>query len=121
MNNTNAPLLSFVLNGGGVNIFGFDTDGIDTYTGVGPAGTNPDKSTYGGPNGFFTNISGNVGTVNFANGGIPAGGSDFFSLEEAISLSAPPVVNAVPEPASMLLLGAGLAGLGAIRRRTRRG
>jgi hypothetical protein len=131
VNNTANVITSFNLSST-QDIFGFDGDGIDTYNSVAqsngsttyPAtGNNPDTTGYGGPDGYFTNISADdtSGTVNFANGGIAAnGGTDYFSLEEAISLDQAPTVTAAPEPATMAILGVGMLGAGIARRYRRR-
>jgi hypothetical protein len=117
VNNSGHGLSSFNISGN--NIFGFDADGIDGYV---PGGSpevsgNPDNSGYGGPLGYFTNISGNSGTVNFW-GGLSNGGTTYFSLEETIYLNALPVVtNNVPEPPVLAMFGLGLLGLGLLARR----
>ena len=84
-NNYGKSISSLHLSAPGVDIFGFDSDGIDTYGAVEVAG-NPDGSTYGGPIGYFTNINGagDAGDVNFF-GGLASGASTYFSLEEPLS------------------------------------
>ncbi|MDE2183193.1 MAG: PEP-CTERM sorting domain-containing protein [Alphaproteobacteria bacterium] len=130
VNNSGHAITSFNLSNTGVRIMGFDSDGIDIYTlftdpnggptpvetNIGPAGSNTDTSGYGGYNAYFTNISAGLdsGTVNFANGGIPNGGTDFFSLEEQASLNLQ-VNSNVPEPATLSLLAAGLLTAGGFR------
>ena len=66
--------------------FGFDGDGLCTYTFTGSSGCPFDTTGYGGPNTSFSNISpdSSSGTVNFT-GGLGSGATAFFSLEEALT------------------------------------
>jgi len=79
-----------------------------------------DSSGYGGPGITYSGISGTImqnGTVNFLNGGagLANGGHAWFSLEERISATV--LTSGAPEPGSVVLMGAGLAGLFLFARR----
>ena len=139
INNTAHTITSF--NIAGTFIFGMnDYDGINVYTGVtnaaagmsdaafyaamgGPSSGPATVDPYGGADAFFTGVNTSTlgsGTVNFLHGIAANGGHDYFSLEESISLASLPTIGqpvTVPEPASMALLGLGLAGLAFSKRK----
>ena len=121
INYSSSPVSSIFLNGNGVDIFGFDGDGIDTSPYNAP-GNVMDTSGYGGPDTYFTNISldSTMGTVNFVTPLAPDGGTTYFSLEEAFDATNPPTPgpSTTPEPGSLVLLGTGVLGFaGVVRRR----
>jgi hypothetical protein len=135
-NNTGAAITSLVLTSATLQIFGFDGDGACQagFYSPQPACTGHDSTGYGGfvsatstglgsagPLGAVTfgGITANLmsGTVTFGPTGIPAGGSAWFSLEEAITLNSLPTPGTVPEPATLTLLGTGIF---AVARRLRR-
>ena len=109
-------------NGGG--IFAFDGDGICTYN-VNGTGAKPtycssaakggsDPADYQGPINTFSGINGNGTSVFVDITGLAAGATTFFSLEGSPSSI---TISNVPEPVTLSLFGAGLAGAAFIRRR----
>lgn len=137
-NNSGAPILTLnlgpALGNNGIPVFGFDADGACSgFNSPQPTCTGGDSTGYGGfvsanSTGLgsvgalgavtFTNISGNTqsGTVVFGPGGIPNGGSAWFSLEDSFTLNNFPITG-TPEPGSFILLGTGLL---AVARRLRK-
>jgi hypothetical protein len=129
VNNTANTLYSISISSNS-DIFGFDGTGVDDPSAAGafPTGNNPDTTGYGGPDAYFTDISGNVssfpesGTVNFANGGILPGNTDYFSLSAVVSLSSQPTGDFTPvvEPGSVTILSVGMVAAGMTRRLRRK-
>jgi hypothetical protein len=135
INNTAGTITSFGIQNGlssTMPIFGFDGDGINTFSGVtnaaagmsqaGLGGGPADADAYGGAQAFYTGVNAALtkGTVNFL-GGIASGATGYFSLESSIDLAGPPViVTGTPEPGTLALLGGGLAGLAMLRRRRKK-
>ncbi len=126
-NSSGSPVNSIHLSAK-TDIFGFDGDGVGGPTYLNLKGETSSTANYAGTiskTGSF-NLSGPLdtfsgitaadrsGDLNFP-GGLVAGGSAFFSLEEALTLSS--IVTATPEPATLSILGAALAGFGLLRRR----
>jgi|SRR5579863_2115458 len=81
-NNTTLTSIPNLTVSSGLPIFALDGDGICTF---GLAGCPFGPTRYEGPNTSFTITDPMDGTVNFLAGGIPPGGSAFFSLEEPLS------------------------------------
>lgn len=101
VNNSSTPVSSVNLSGS--NIFGFEGDGICTFTFVGSSyctasqrsGTDP--GDYQGPTSTFTITNANTGTVNFGPA-VAAGGSTYFSLEGLPTASITATVGPTSDP-----------------------
>jgi hypothetical protein len=120
INNSNSAISSFHLASATQNIGGFDNDGIDAASYLNIPNNPSDPSGYGGPNAFYTNNTGLSLTVNFITPIAANGGTDIFSLEEPISLNAPPVVTpGTPEASTWVMMLAGFAGMGYVAYRRR--
>lgn len=127
VNNSGKTLDSFTLNGGSLDIFGFDGDGMST---VPNPGSGPGDTYFG----YYFDAKGNkIGTVTFNPSsvyvgdilfpGLTDGGSAWLVLEEQIDFTKPPVVVGVPASSvpendiyAMMLAGLGLVGFAARRR-----
>ena len=114
-NNTGATLNSMVLTSTG-GAFGFDGDGICTYTGDSYCS----GTTYGyeGPNMTFSLGGGGTQLTITFTGGLAIGGTTYFSLEGPPSslTGSGGIGGATPEPSTLVLLGTGIVGFFLLRR-----
>jgi hypothetical protein len=117
INNSSKTISSFALSST-LDIGGFDGDGIDEANYLNIPHNSMDPSGYGGPNAFFTNNLGTSLVVNFITPIAASGGTDVFSLEEAVSLNN--IVVGIPEPSTWAMMLLGFAGLGFVAYRKSR-
>jgi hypothetical protein len=116
INNSSKTISSIALSSP-LDIGGFDSDGIDEANYLNIPHNAQDPSGYGGANGFFTNNLGTSLVVNFITPIAAGGGSDVFSLEEAVSLNN--IVIGTPEPSTWAMMLLGFAGMGFLAYRKR--
>jgi hypothetical protein len=118
INNSSTAITHFALSStAGADIGGFDGDGIDEANYLNITHNVMDTSGYGGPNAFFTNNLITSLTVNFITPIAAMGGTDIFSLEEAVALNS--IVVGTPEPSTWVMMLAGFAGMGFLAYRKR--
>ncbi len=127
LNSSNSVVTSLPLSST-LDIFGFEGDGPctqSTHPASCPGSGGFESTGYAGPGVTYSGINAGAtsGVVNFT-GGLAPGQSRWFGLEEALTISqitpgTPNTGGAVPEPATLLMLGGGLLGLPLLSRRRR--